>query len=225
MPYLNFSTDNLLSNLVSNVLSRRNDQIQVSSVNLGWVSHESVKTILDYAYSHNVKQVTWELDESDYPLQISTQDCPSLEKVDLCIFNPLSRDVHEIVCLLQQIHGVKFLTLNMEILELISSSMGVISHQPFAFADFKILKFSTVQPIRVYLEVRAQEKVTRSTEIKNNQLDIFSSAIFADFSSEEIRVLRDILLAQKPVAVLEVGPEQCKTLEQRKIERLLMRKL
>ncbi|KAI3501634.1 hypothetical protein L1887_29553 [Cichorium endivia] len=131
--------------------------------------------------------------QGDYPLQISTQDCPSLEKVDLCIFNPLLRDVHEIVCLLQQIHGVKFLTLNVEILELISSSMGLISHQPFAFADFKILKFSTVQPIRVYLE--------------------------------EIRVLKDILSTQKPVAVLEVGPEQRKTVEHRKIERLLMRKL
>ncbi|KAL4570370.1 hypothetical protein LXL04_026022 [Taraxacum kok-saghyz] len=166
--------------------------------------------------------------KGDHPFRIYTKGFRSLEKADDCIFDPILEDVYEIVSLFQQLHSVKFLTLNVEILKLLSSSMGLIdSHQLFPFANFKILKFSIIHPIRVYLEVRAKEEVTTFTEIKNDQvLDSSStSSIFTIVSFEEINILRDIVLAEKLIAELRMGIEQCETHEQRKIERLLMTKL
>ncbi|KAI3679978.1 hypothetical protein L2E82_50714 [Cichorium intybus] len=103
--------------------------------------------------------------------------------------------------------------------------MGVISHQPSVFTNLKILKFSTVHPVRVYMEVQAQEKVSTSTEIKNHQLDSSPSSIFKVVSCEEIRVLKDIASAKKLIAELRVWLKQCKILEQSNTERLLMTKL
>ncbi|KAF5781726.1 putative F-box domain, leucine-rich repeat domain superfamily, F-box-like domain superfamily [Helianthus annuus] len=63
MPYLTISTLDApdLSEFVNHVLSRRNDQIEVYSVNLSFhqqFSKELLKTILDYAFSHNVQKLT-----------------------------------------------------------------------------------------------------------------------------------------------------------------------
>lgn len=55
--------------------------------------------------------------------QLSTQGFPSLENADLCIFRPTKADAHKIVCLLQKLHNVKFLTLNLEILEVLISHL------------------------------------------------------------------------------------------------------
>ncbi|MFS7985959.1 putative F-box domain, leucine-rich repeat domain superfamily, F-box-like domain superfamily [Helianthus anomalus] len=63
MPYLTISTLDApdLSEFVNHVLSRRNDQIEVCSVKLSFhqqFSKELLKTILDYAFSHNVQKLT-----------------------------------------------------------------------------------------------------------------------------------------------------------------------
>ncbi|KAM0064015.1 putative F-box domain-containing protein [Helianthus debilis subsp. tardiflorus] len=63
MPYLTISTLDApdLSEFVNHVLSRRNDQIEVYSVKLSFYqrfSKELLKTILDYAFSHNVQKLT-----------------------------------------------------------------------------------------------------------------------------------------------------------------------
>ncbi|CAH1415153.1 unnamed protein product [Lactuca virosa] len=142
---------------------------------------------------------------------IATQGFPSLEKVDLCFINtnpPYFEDPLNLVCVLQQ--SVKFLTLNLDILECFSS-MRVMAPQSSPFANLKISKFSMTHPIRVYLEVGAQEKLTTSTEIKNyDQLDTSPSAICTIVSSEEIRLMRNIVSAQ------ELVPELCVLLKQRK---------
>ncbi|PWA74015.1 F-box domain, Leucine-rich repeat domain, L domain-like protein [Artemisia annua] len=59
--------------------------------------------------------------EGDDPLALSTDGFHSLEKVDLCICSSSQEaaEALEIVRLFQQIQSVKFLTLNLEILELI----------------------------------------------------------------------------------------------------------
>ncbi|KAJ0923791.1 putative F-box domain, leucine-rich repeat domain superfamily, F-box-like domain superfamily [Helianthus annuus] len=79
MPSLNISTDNFrslraFSEFVNNVLSHRNDQTDVYSVNLSFreaLSEALLKRILDYAFSHNIRQltVTWLRDDKiDFPL-------------------------------------------------------------------------------------------------------------------------------------------------------------
>ncbi|KAJ0634837.1 putative F-box domain, leucine-rich repeat domain superfamily, F-box-like domain superfamily [Helianthus annuus] len=52
------------------------------------------------------------------PLKLSA-DFLQLETVDICIssYSQDKEDAHEIVCMLQQIHSVKFLTLNLELIE------------------------------------------------------------------------------------------------------------
>ncbi|CAI9274863.1 unnamed protein product [Lactuca saligna] len=110
----------------------------------------------------------------DYrPMQLSTKGFPSLEKVDLCFSYLRLAHANKLVCLLQQLHNVKFLTLNLKILEILSSSMEPISHQPSPFANLKILKLLTSYPI-------------------TNLQDGFPSAIITMISREEIRAMRNI---------------------------------
>ncbi|GJZ53706.1 F-box domain containing protein [Tanacetum coccineum] len=66
LPYLNFSSEDFktlpkFSNFVTHVLSCRDNQIQISSAKLnfrGKGSQEFVTKILNYVFSHNVKQLT-----------------------------------------------------------------------------------------------------------------------------------------------------------------------
>lgn len=52
-----------------------------------------------------------------YPLHFWTESLCLLEKVDLCIQIPNKEDAHKIFGLLQQLHSVKFLKLNLEAVE------------------------------------------------------------------------------------------------------------
>ncbi|KAI7751519.1 hypothetical protein M8C21_022431 [Ambrosia artemisiifolia] len=79
MTHLNISTDGFrtvldFSKFVNNVLSHRNDQTEVHSVNLNYYSTPSevfLKTVLDYAFSHNIQQLTvawlYNNEEIDFP--------------------------------------------------------------------------------------------------------------------------------------------------------------
>ena len=66
MPYLDFSTEsfsklNKFSKFVTNIQSRRNNQVQLSSVKLSFSGKATlvfVKRILNYVSSHNVEQLT-----------------------------------------------------------------------------------------------------------------------------------------------------------------------
>ncbi|GKA72105.1 F-box domain containing protein, partial [Tanacetum coccineum] len=65
MPFLDFSTEDFstlpkFSESVNHVLSRRNNQVQVYSIKLsfrGDVTQDSVKQILNYAFSHNIQHL------------------------------------------------------------------------------------------------------------------------------------------------------------------------
>ncbi|GKA36680.1 F-box domain containing protein, partial [Tanacetum coccineum] len=65
---------------------------------------------------------------------------PSLEKVDLCICNPHPGNMEEIVDVLQKFQSVKFLTINVEIPQLLSSQLELVSNKPSPFANLKSLK-------------------------------------------------------------------------------------
>ncbi|GKC87969.1 hypothetical protein Tco_1148618, partial [Tanacetum coccineum] len=86
----------------------------------------------------------------------------SLEKVDLSICYP--RNAQTIIGLLQQFRSVKFLMLNLEIVECLSSSVELISHQPSPFLNLKYLK---IYPILK----EVHEKANVSTVVEDCFLD------------------------------------------------------
>nr|XP_043639201.1 uncharacterized protein LOC122610259 isoform X2 [Erigeron canadensis] len=116
------------------------------------------------------------------------------------------------VCLLQQLYNVQFLTLNLKIIELLSSSVELISRQPSPFVNLKSL---TIYPRKLFMGEPSdlpKGKVHLSTEVKNYLLDLDSSpgATLTMFSREEIIAVKDIQLARKRMAELRVLLEQQK---------------
>ncbi|MFS8030166.1 putative F-box domain, leucine-rich repeat domain superfamily, F-box-like domain superfamily [Helianthus anomalus] len=93
MPYLNFSSNDFrslpeFSKFVTHVLSARNNQTEVHSVNLafrGKVSRQVfVRRILDYAFSHNVQQLNLTClsgKKKEFPLSLFNS--PSLKHLTL----------------------------------------------------------------------------------------------------------------------------------------------
>nr|XP_043639866.1 putative F-box/FBD/LRR-repeat protein At5g44950 [Erigeron canadensis] len=131
-------------------------------------------------------ELTSLLYKSERSLPVIPDSLPSLEKVDLCVSNPDKSDAAKIVDLLQQLKNVKFLTLSLEIIELLSSSVELISHQPSPFTDLTSFK--------VYPEVlseQARKGVNMSTEVKNYLLDSSPNATLTLISREDVRAMKD----------------------------------
>ncbi|KAK9052832.1 hypothetical protein SSX86_029462 [Deinandra increscens subsp. villosa] len=128
------------------------------------------------------------------PLHISTNSVHSPEKADICVTSPHTAHADQIVCLLQQLHNVKFLSLNLEIVELLSSSVGLHLHQPSPFVNLKSLN---IHPERVYWCEEEPPKVAMSTELKRYLLDGSPGAAFT-------MVLREEILAHKYTTELRV---------------------
>ncbi|XP_023760102.1 putative F-box/FBD/LRR-repeat protein At4g13965 [Lactuca sativa] len=148
--------------------------------------------------------------EGFQPWQVSAPSgFHSLEKADLFMYDPHKADAHSIVCLLQQLQSVKFLTLNLGILKSLSSSMKLVPHKACAFANTKILKFTIKPVVKVYLEVQAQEKVTMCTEIENDD-DTSPIPIFPMVSCEEITAMENMASAQVFVKHLGILLEEVK---------------
>ncbi|KAI3699750.1 hypothetical protein L2E82_44250 [Cichorium intybus] len=184
MPNLNFENFNHRphhAKFISNVLSHRNNQIQVSSVTLHLgktvTDDESVTRILNCAFSHNVQQLT-------------------------------IMHAHQLVSLLQQLRSVKILKLNMGILERLSLSLERSPDKACVFANAKLSKFETNIPIYVYLEAGAQEKVTTSIELKNYKTSPIP--IFPMVSCEEITAMNDMASARVFVKDLGMLLKECK---------------
>ncbi|XP_071696092.1 F-box/LRR-repeat protein At3g26922-like [Rutidosis leptorrhynchoides] len=101
-------------------------------------------------------------------LKLNTDGFQLLEKADICISNPHICHVDSIVYLLEQLHTVKSLKLNLEVIELLSSSVELILHQPSPFVN---LKNVSIYPVKVEKHELPKKKVTISTEVKNYLLD------------------------------------------------------
>ncbi|KAM0059708.1 putative F-box domain, leucine-rich repeat domain superfamily, F-box-like domain superfamily [Helianthus debilis subsp. tardiflorus] len=146
MPYLNFSTKDFrtlhkFSTFVEHVLSVRNNQTEVHSVNLtfrGKVTHVFVKRVLDYAFSHNVQQLdiyclyptkrefflslfsspslkhlTLTGTEYGYAILIpSTWELPNLVTLKICAFTLNADDTDKCVDLFSNCANLKSLTLH-----------------------------------------------------------------------------------------------------------------
>ncbi|KAI7739800.1 hypothetical protein M8C21_024264 [Ambrosia artemisiifolia] len=134
-----------------------------------------------------------------------------LKKVDICVrsSNDDEENAHKIVCLLQQIRSVKFLTLNSEIIELLSSFVELISCQPSPFANLKRLK---IYPIYVtpLAEDQTEPEITMSTEVKNYLLDGSPGATFTMISHDEIRAVMNVKLARSLMRDFQVLLDQWK---------------
>ncbi|KAJ0666408.1 putative F-box domain, leucine-rich repeat domain superfamily, F-box-like domain superfamily [Helianthus annuus] len=133
-----------------------------------------------------------------HSLRLSTNGFHSLEKADICVSYPPEADAHQIVCLLQHLHNVKFLTLNLEIVELLSSSVELLLRQPSPFVNLKSLK---IYPERVRLSGQAPRKVAMSSELKNYLIDSSPGATFS-------MVLREEIIAHELMAEFEVYLEK-----------------
>ncbi|GJX40624.1 F-box domain containing protein [Tanacetum coccineum] len=147
---------------------------KLSHLTLEYVRCITVNVIAPQLKNLSIKQY-------EFSTRISLDAVLSLEKVDLSIIYP--RDARGIVSLLGQFRSVKFLTLNLEILELLSSSVELISYQPSPFANLKSLK---IYPIRK----EVHEKATVSIVVENFFLDSSPSATLTMVLREEIRMYK-----------------------------------
>ncbi|XP_076925450.1 uncharacterized protein LOC143588286 [Bidens hawaiensis] len=138
--------------------------------------------------------------DDDIPMKVSAD--LHLEKVDVCIQCSFEDEEYtrKTVCLLQQLRGVKFLTLNFELVELLSLSVEVISHQHSPFANLKSLK---IYPAYVIPEGQTQPEVTVSLEIKNFVLGSSPGATFTMVSHEEIRAVKNVAIARNLMRELQ----------------------
>nr|XP_043639874.1 putative F-box/LRR-repeat protein At5g02930 [Erigeron canadensis] len=148
--------------------------------------------------------------EGSYPLLLnSTDGFPCLKEAHILVSCP---NAHQIVCMLQQLHTVEFLKLNFDIIELLSSSVELISHQPSPFVNLKSL---TIYPEKISpWETKGPKgKVDLSSEVKSYFLDSSPGATFTMFSREEegcmeVIAVRGFALARRLMGELQVLLEQ-----------------
>nr|GEV96773.1 hypothetical protein [Tanacetum cinerariifolium] len=143
--------------------------------------------------------------ESHECLNVLSDNFRSLEKVDICISCPSKEDPHRIVGLLQRLHGVKYLTLNIEILEHLSSYVGLFAHQPSLFANLKNL---IIYRERLYKDNMANEKADMSTELKNYLLHSSPGATLTIVSREDTIAVKNVTSAEDLMTKLRVLLEQ-----------------
>ncbi|XP_076931424.1 putative F-box/FBD/LRR-repeat protein At4g13965 [Bidens hawaiensis] len=119
-----------------------------------------------------------------------------LEESSIDIYRPFEdkANAHKVVCLFQQLHSVKFLTLDFELFKFLSSYVELISHQPSPFANLKSLK---IYPYNANESEEQTPLKVMSTEVKNYLLDGSPGATFTMVLPEEVIAMKKTKLAQK----------------------------
>ncbi|KAK1438305.1 hypothetical protein QVD17_04112 [Tagetes erecta] len=110
-----------------------------------------------------------------------TTASPILHTVLFCYYPNV--DAHNIYCLLQLLHSVNFLKLNLEIVEILSTYGDLILEQTSPFVNLKSL---TVYPEIVSHWEYTPRKVAMSPELKSYLLDGSPGSIFTMVLREEI---------------------------------------
>ncbi|XP_071702016.1 putative F-box/FBD/LRR-repeat protein At4g13965 [Rutidosis leptorrhynchoides] len=142
--------------------------------------------------------------ESSY--DFSADGLFSLEKVDFYIWrNKLmswttESDAFEIIDVLQLFHNVQYLTLGLEVVEVLASNVHLVSHLPSPFAKLRSLK---IYPKDLYSE-EGLEEIKMPRDVKNYLLGASPSASFSLFSREEMKALQNVKRAQKVMAELQL---------------------
>ncbi|KAJ0427763.1 putative leucine-rich repeat domain superfamily, F-box-like domain superfamily [Helianthus annuus] len=166
----------------------------------------------DHQYLISAPDLVSLLYKGFYDLSLSTDDFPSLEKADICVSYP--RDAHQALRLLQQLHNVKSLTLNLEIVELLNKSVDLMSYQPSPFVNLKSLK---IHPVRELSKVREHNRGKMSAEVKSYLLDSSTGATLIMVSREDIRAIKDTKFAQEFVSELWELLEEEKAIREAKM--------
>ncbi|KAM0059687.1 hypothetical protein Hdeb2414_s0005g00184121 [Helianthus debilis subsp. tardiflorus] len=117
-----------------------------------------------------------------YCLQLSTEGFLSLEKADICVSSP--KDAHQVLRLLQHLHSVKSLTLNLEIVEvteigilnkersITEAIMAAISEQRKAQADELIIADWYIDSCWNYLSMHIEKRKEKPSSIISKLTDI-----------------------------------------------------
>ena len=172
----------------------------------------------------SARDLTYLRIKGSYFPKLSLDGCRSLEKVDLCISSPQKTNVHRISDVFQRLHSVKSLALSLEIVELLSTSEEVISHQPSPFPSLKSLKIypsqglktldvyslTTRQLLKSSLKIFQTQpdveqeamKIKLSAEVTNYLLGSSSNATFTMVSHEEARAIKITKVAYRLMAAL-----------------------
>ncbi|PWA81805.1 F-box domain, Leucine-rich repeat domain, L domain-like protein [Artemisia annua] len=125
-------------------------------------------------------------------------------KADISINEQYWEDPQNIVGLFTLLQSVKDLTLNLEILEHLSSSVEIISHQHSPLANLKSIK---IHPLLEKWRL-PRDTINISTEVKNYLLDSSPGATFTMVSREDIIAERNATYAKNCMAELRVLLEQ-----------------
>ncbi|XP_071702102.1 F-box protein At5g03100-like [Rutidosis leptorrhynchoides] len=119
-----------------------------------------------------------------------------LEKVDFYMC-PFEEDTYAVIEILQKFHNVKYLTLGLEVVELLSSMVDMLSDLSSPFSKLKSLK---IYPMRE----EGDEEVNIPTELKNFLLGASPNATVSIYSREDVKALKDATSAKRIMAKLQV---------------------
>ncbi|KAF5753739.1 putative leucine-rich repeat domain superfamily, F-box-like domain superfamily [Helianthus annuus] len=147
----------------------------------------------DHQYLISAPDLAFLLYEGLENLSLSTHGFLSLEKADICVSYP--HDARQVLRLLQLLHNVKSLTLNLEIVELLSSSVELMSYQPSPFFNLKSLKIHAVTEFSHY-------SGKMSAEVKSYLLDSSTGANLIMVPREVIIAIKNTKFAQEYVSEL-----------------------
>ncbi|XP_071705209.1 F-box/LRR-repeat protein At3g26922-like [Rutidosis leptorrhynchoides] len=153
-----------------------------------------------------LSSLTYEI--RDY-FEFSTDGLLSLEKVDIYICDPNKAEAPKIIEMLQQFRNVKYLTLGLEIVEVLATSMQLLSHLPSPFANltsFKIYPANTQYfPCRTFRpKEEEQKKINMPIEVKNYLLNGSPNATVTIFSHQDAQALKNATLAQQSMTDLQI---------------------
>ncbi|XP_071718370.1 putative F-box/LRR-repeat protein At3g18150 [Rutidosis leptorrhynchoides] len=146
--------------------------------------------------------------------EFSADGLYSLEKVGFYMCCPGYFDFFapKIIDVLQQFRNIKYLTLGLEIVEVLASSVQLVSNLPSPFANLMNLK---IYPANLQSDEEGQKKITMPTEIKKYLLDASPSATFTIFSRQEVQAeveaLQNATSAQQKMVELEMLLEEDKS--------------
>ncbi|MFS8030437.1 putative F-box domain, leucine-rich repeat domain superfamily, F-box-like domain superfamily [Helianthus anomalus] len=156
-----------LSNLT--LENSHDDKVEVVNVVAPQLENLTIKSFHAVHIMISAPNLTYLFYKGPHPLHLSTEGFHSLEKADIYVSRPKDADAHQLFCLLQQLHNVRYLTLSLEIVEIISLSTDLIIHQPSPFVNLKSLNI--YPQIIGYWWNQARKKETMSTKLKSYLLD------------------------------------------------------
>ncbi|XP_071692267.1 uncharacterized protein [Rutidosis leptorrhynchoides] len=152
-----------------------------------------------------LKNISLDLSHN-YHFKCFAKALPSLEKADICIHYPCN--ALNIINMLQQFCSVKYLTMNVEILEFLSSKVDLISNQPSPFANLETLK---IYPVTGILTGPSLKKIDVSTVVKSYLLDSSPHATLTIVSREEVRAVENATLALQCIPKVQLMLDELKT--------------